>query len=457
MALTGMQIYKLLPKTNCKDCGVPTCLAFAMKVANKKASILECPHASDEAKEKLAVASEPPVREITLKLGREDRKIGNETVKYRHEKTFYNPTVMALQLSDNLPESDVRLKAEKVKNWTLERIGMILEPEALYLRNDSGDKDKFMSLVKTAYEVCPDKAFMFHSDRVENLEAVSKMADEMGIRNPVYGFATKDNYRDLVEMAKKTKGSIILKADDLDQTYELTTELRFQGFKDVILAVGGEKAETSEKLRNNVIIRRSAVRKNIKEMGFPIINYLANTGDVYEAAFDGAVSVCKYASILVLDDPDETPTALLTALLLLRQNIYTDPQKPIQVEAKIYELGEVTSKTPVMVTTNFSLTYFLVAGEIETTGYPTYLAVVDAEGMGVLTAWAADKFNGEIIAEFINKSGIGDKVEEKRLVIPGYLANIKGETEDALPGWEIMVGPTEATGLPVYMKTILNQ
>jgi len=456
MALSGMQIYKLLPRTNCKDCGFPTCLAFAMKVANKKAEVTDCPHASKEAIEKLGVASEPLIREIVLVVGDEDRKIGNENVVYRHEKTFINPTVIAIKLSDTLDESSIREKAKKISDYQVDRIGMFLDAEAFLLANESLDGEKFKNLIRIVHETAPEKALILHSGKPENLKVASELAKEIGIKKPVFSYATKDNYEEVVKLAESAGGSIVIKGDTLDDIIEVTGKLRDRGFKNIIIDFKGDDCNIFDDFRANSIMRRSAVRKEFKELGFPIINYVTDKEDIYESAFDASLFVCKYASIIVLDDPDKTPESLLSAILILRQNIYTDPQKPIQVEAKVYEIGEVDENTPVYITTNFSLTYFLVAGEIECTGRPAYLAIVDAEGMGVLTAWAAEKFNGEIIGEFIKKSGLEDKLDKKRLVIPGYLANIKGETEDELPKWEVLVGPAEAVGLPFYIKSILQ-
>ena len=450
MSMSGMQIYKLLPKTNCRECGVPTCLAFAMKLASGKVELAQCPHASDEAKAALGAAAEPPIR--GLKLGAAEHVIGLETVLYRHQKRFFQPPLLALRLADGSTPDSCRQQVQQIRELAVERVGQRMHPEAVFVHNAGGELAPLMDLAQQVAAQAPELVQIIHSERAELLCTLSERLDEIGVKAPVLGFATAENWEQLCDVRC---GALAVRGKSLEETAELAHKLHQRGRKDLILAPPAASAR--ELMGNFTALRRVALdpKRPSPELGFPLMGTI-DLRELDRGAVDASTALCKYASLLVLGDVEHTPRALVTALLLLRQHLYTDPQKPIQVEPKLYELGEVDARTPVYVTSNFSLTYFLVSSEIEGSGRPGYLAVLDTEGMGVLTGWAAGKFTAEAIAGFLKNCELDQRLEQRRVVIPGYVAGIRGELEDNLPGWEICVGPQEAQDIPAYVKNTLE-
>lgn len=445
MALTGLDIFKLLPKTNCGECGVPTCMAFAMKIAAKSAELAACPYASDEAKEKLGAASRPPIRSI--KLGPADREvtIGGEIVMFRHDKTFVNQTAFAVAFRDDQQLDDIAQRAATVRDYCLERVGEQLTIDLALVENVTGEVEPFVAAVKKIAGTT-DHGVILKSDNPDAVESALEVVDG---RRPLIYAATIENAEVMAKLALDHKAALVARADTLDVLYDLTTKLVGMGVQDIVLNLPSDN--TASAIQYNTIIRKAALKSTCEPMGYPIINFLAGR-DLPELVADASGLICKYASILVIDSLNYEA---LLPMMMLRQNIFTDPQKPIQVEPKVYEIGDAREDSPVLVTTNFSLTYFIVSGEIENSGVPAHLAIVECEGMSVLTAWAAGKFSGEKIATFIKESGLADKIKSRKLVIPGYVAQISGELEENLPGWEISVGPQEASDLGPYMKMLV--
>ena len=438
MAMKGMQIYKLLPKTNCKDCGSPTCLAFAMKLAAGKAEIQQCPHASDECKAKLGAATEPLIRPVKLKEGRE---IGNETVLFRHEKRFNNHPLLGLKVKSSQGVEKAMESARRLKRWKLERLGMELRPETLMIEDDG---EGFVEVATSVKEGFPDMALILWSRKSSALAEASQ-----GLERAVLGPVGKDKREELRDLAKE-RGAVLALEGSFDEICDMTQRFRDEDFKDLLIVPQGQGAKAL--LQGNTTARRAALTKEDRRLGFPLLNFIDTSQGSLAAAFDSSLAICKYGSVLIFQEPS---TALLSSQLFLRQHIYTDPQKPIQMEEKVYEIGEVTPRSPVFVTANFSLTYYLVQSEIESSGESAYLAVLDTEGMGVLTAWAAGTFTGEKIGAFIKKSGIQEKLEQRKIVIPGYVAKISGELEDQVPDWEVIVGPQEAQDIPSFIQAKL--
>jgi len=445
MGLTGIQIFKLLPKTNCGECDSPTCLAFAMKLAAGQAELDACPYVSEEAREKLAEASAPPIRPVTIGSGEDAFKCGGETVQFRHEKTFVNPTGIAVLITDVMSDEDVEGRLKRFKELQYERVGLILKPDLVVLKDTSGDKDKFVGLIKKAKDAGVGKLILM-SEKVENLQAGVEIVGEA---HPLICAANKDNVEEVGNLAKEKKLPLAVKGEGLDDVMELTTKLTEMGLKDLVIDSGSR--DLKNVFTDQVSIRRAALVGGERALGFPTITFPAEmTHDPMEEALISATMIPKYAGIIVLSD---LKGESLFPLLVQRMNIFTDPQRPMATSEGIYEINNPDENSPVLITTNFSLTYFIVSGEIENSRIPSWLLVMDTEGLSVLTAWAAGKFAADAIAIFMKKSGIFDKVKHQKLIIPGYSAGISGELEEELPGWEIKIGPREGAHIPAYLKS----
>lgn len=443
MALSGVEIFKYLPKTNCKKCGHPTCLAFAMKLAAKQASLDACPDASDEAKKILGEAAAPPIRAVTIGTGDKAVKVGDEICLFRHEKKFFNPTVFAVAIKDTEAGDAAAKKIEAVKTSEIDRVGQKLRVEAIAVVEESGDPAKFASVVKQVVDSAPDVPLILASKNPAVIEAgIVHCAD----KKPLIYAATNDNAEAMAKIAKEKKASLAISADGLDSLTALSEKVKGLGVEDLVLDPGARKAK--DMIEQYTIIRRAAIKKNFKPLGYPIISFAMKSDALSEAA-TAAIGVMKYASIIVLSNIEKWK---MLALLSLRQNIYTDPQVPMQVAQNIYKVGEANENSPLLITTNFSLSYFIVRGEVENSKVPSWLAVMDNEGLSVLTAWAAGKFTASRIAQFITESGVEKNIKHRELIIPGYVAILSGSLEEKLPGWKITVGPREANGLPSFLK-----
>ncbi len=442
MALSGLDIFKLLPQTNCGDCGVPTCMAFAMKLAQKKAELSECPHASEEAKETLGAASEPPIRLVKIG-GANALEAGNETVMFRHEKTFFHQTGIAVELRTSEGEKELLSKIKEVERYVVERVGEELKTDLFFILHDSEDKSDFLKIIQLVKENSSKGIILECPDGKALREGVEFLKDD----RPAVLLKNELSDED-IELAKSYDINLILTAQSLEKLAEQAEKARDSGLNNLILNL--ESQNTGQQLQYNTILRRSALKKNFKPFGYPLISCIRGSSKLDWLA-KAALQVCKYGSIIVLPEYDK---ALLYSLFTLRQNIYTDPQKPIQVDPKVYPIGEPGPESPVFVTTNFSLTYFIVSGEIENSGISAHLVVADAEGQSVLTAWAAGKFVGETVAKFIKDIKLEEQVKTRKIVIPGFVAQISGDLEESLPGWEVIVGPQEASDIPSFVKSV---
>jgi len=448
MALTGIQIFKLLPKTNCKECGVPTCLAFAMNLASGKAELDACPYVSDEAKAELAEASAPPIRPVKLGKGVRQRITGGETVLYRHEKTFFNATTIAATISSDIDAAEVENKLKIYNAFQYERVGLNLRPELLVVKDAGNGKDAFAAIAKIIAEKSEFNLVLM----TEDLDVMKAGIETAGFKRPLLYAATKDNLDTFGALAKDNDLPLAVKADSVADLIPLTDKLVEMGVKDIVIDSGAR--EIKQALEDQVAIRRAALKDSNRSLGFPTITFpceMASNLDM-ETLIAG-MFIAKYGGIVVLSD---FATESLFPLLLERLNIYTDPQRPMTVTEGIYEIGKPDENSPIVVTTNFALTYFIVSGEIEASKVPTWLLIKDSEGLSVLTAWAAGKFAGDDVGAFIKKSGILEKTKTDELIIPGYAAAIAGEIEEELPGWKITVGPREAAHIPAFLKAKLT-
>ncbi|MFZ1984365.1 MAG: acetyl-CoA decarbonylase/synthase complex subunit gamma [Desulfatitalea sp.] len=444
MALTGIQIFKLLPKTNCKECGVPTCLAFAMNLASGKAELDACPYVSEEARAQLAEASAPPIRPVVVGKGVRKATSGGETVQYRHEKTFYSPTLLAAQITSDISADAL---AKKLKGWNAlqyERVGLNLRPELVALKDVNGNADTFGKLAKQIAETSEFNLILM----TEKADVMKAGVTAAGFKRPLLYAATAANADAMGKLAKESNLPLAIKADSVEALAKLSDKLTGMGLKDLVLDPGSREPKQAN--ADMIALRRAALKNANRSVGFPTIAFpceMASNLDVETML--AAMFIAKYGGIVVLSD---FAGESVFPLLLERLNIFTDPQRPMTVTEGIYQIGTPNEKSPVLVTTNFALTYFIVSGEIESSRVPSWLLIKDSEGLSVLTAWAAGKFAGDDVGAFVKKSGIMDKVKHTQLIIPGYAAAIVGDVEEELPGWTITVGPREAAHIPGFLR-----
>ncbi len=444
MPISGSEIVKMLPgRKPCKDCGFPTCFAFAMKLASGGATVDKCPYLSEEVKAKLVDLLAPPIKLVTIGSGENAVQIGNEEVIYRHEKTFVHPPGIALLISDKESEAKIEEKIKKIKELQFPWVGVTLKADLLAPYFESGDKNRFLALVRKVYE-STDLGMVLIS---QDIDALFAARDICADRRPLLYPITKENLDEAIPKIKANPTPIGLHGESIEEIVPLTTKLKDAGIDEVVLDPGSKNL--TEAIRDQTFMRRAALKQGFRPLGYPTIAFPCFMAkDRLKEVLAAAAFINKFAGIIVLSDFDQYS---LLPLLVQRLNIYTDPRFPMAVEEKYYEVGEPNEESPVLVTSNWALTYFIVSSMIEATKVPCFLCVKDAEGLGVLTAWAAGKFSGDSVGALIKKCGVEDKVRHKKLVIPGKVARIKGEIEEALPGWEIVVGPREATGIGVFL------
>jgi acetyl-CoA decarbonylase/synthase complex subunit gamma len=416
-----------------------------MNLAAGKAELSACPYVSEEAKAKLQEASAPPIRPITIGVGNRALKIGGETVMFRHEKRFENPPGLAILIKDTTGDSEVDARLGRFKQFQYERVGLTLRPELVAVKEESGDASKFGALVNKVKQ-SSDCGIILMSNNPDILAAGVKACAD---RKPLLYAVTKDNMDKVASLAKGNSCPVAAKASSLEELADLTTKLNQAGINDIVIDSGSRTVRQA--FEKQVIIRSAALAKKFRPLGFPTIVFPCEmTDDPMKETVIASMFVAKYGGIIVLSD---FRGESLFPLLVERLNIYTDPQRPLATTQGIYEIGGPDENSPVLITTNFSLTYFIVSGEIESSRVPSYLLVMDTEGLSVVTSWAAGKFVADAIAPFVKKSGIMDKVKHRKLVIPGYAAAESGGLEEELPGWEILIGPREGSHIPAYLKT----
>jgi acetyl-CoA decarbonylase/synthase complex subunit gamma len=446
MALSGIQIYKLLPQTNCKDCGFPTCLAFAMKLAAKQVDPSDCPHLSEEALATLSASAAPPQALVTLKADGHEVKAGNETVMFRHEKTFYNKPGLFVRVKDNADAEAVKEKVAAADAYKVDYVGMDLTMDGIAVEAASGDPATFEAAVSAVRETTSLPLILMSDDPAVMAAGLRALDGE----TPLIYAANAENWEAMAALAKEHSAPLAVSAGSVDDLAALVENVKGAGVEGIVLDPAARDFSRSLALATQ--IRRLALRQNFRALGYPLIAFPGDADDPGRESMLAVQAIAKYAGFVVLDT---FAPELVYPLLVLRQNIYTDPQKPIQVQPGVYEINDPTPESPVLTTTNFSITYFSVANEVEGSGKPAYLLVVDAEGMSVLTAWAAGKFDAERIAKAVKEFSLSDKVANKRIVLPGHVAVLSGELEEELPGWNVGVGPREAVDIPMYMKDVL--
>lgn len=450
MAIKGSDLAKMLPKVKgCKDCGYPTCFAFAMKVAAGADDIGKCPHLDPAVKEQIREMLAPPVLPVTLGKGDRALTIGEEEVLYRHEKTFYHQPGIGILISDKEAEAEWERKLKAVLETSFERIGRTLRPDLAALWAETGDEGKYLALVKKASELSPDLPLVLMAPVDLALKALEVCGKD---RKPLIYALDKENLDQALPKVKGAGVPVAVKAP-LEDIPAITEKLKAEGLKEVVLDTGTRAI--GDALKEQILIRRAAIKQGFRPLGYPTITFPCFMAkDLEEEYIYASAFVVRYAGIIVLSD---FVSEYLYPLLTLRMNIYSDPRVPMTVEAKLYEINSPTPESPLLVTTNFALTYFAVASETEATKVPAWLLVQDTEGLCVLAAWSTGKFNGETIAMAVKKMGVEEKVKTKKIIIPGLLARIKGELEDELPGWEVVVGPREASGLSGFLPQLVGR
>ena len=441
MALKGLDIFKLSPKKNCKECGSPTCMAFCMKVAQGAISIDKCPYFSEDAKAMLNEATAPAMKTITFG---KDHKLGGETVMFRHEKTLVNKNLYSVPVCTCMTEEEVDKKLADIAKIDYERIGERMYVETIFVRNAGTDAAAYTALVEKAAATGRD--LILECWDVECAKAALAVCKDS---KPILDGATPANWEAMNEVAKENGVVLGVWAESISDLYDTVKKLEAAGNKNLVLDVTGKTAK--ETLANAVLVRRTAIKDGDRSFGYPSIVNLAKLcgGDMHLETAYAAMFTEKYASIIVLDN---MTYAQALPLYGLRQNIFTDPQKPMKVESKIYPLNGADENSPCALTVDFALTYFLVSGELERSNEPVNLIISDASGMSVLTAWAAGKFSSTSIKKTFETLDIENKIKNRTLIIPGKVAVMKGEIAEKLPGWNVVVGPTEAVQLPKYMK-----
>jgi len=452
MAVKGTDLVKLMPKKQgCKDCGFPTCFAFAMKLATGGAEVSACKYLSDEVRAQIEELLAPPIRPITIGQGDKALSIGDEEVMYRHEKTFFHPPGVGCLISDTEDAKEQERKIKALKEMQFIWIGRTLKADLAVLQCASGDKGKFVALVKKMAEMGNGVPLVLMADGIDTMLAGLEACGKE--KKPLLYAITERNVDEAIGKLGKLEVPVAVKADSLEKLSALTERLKEAGLQDLVLDPGSRTQW--EAIRDQILIRRAALKQGFKPLGYPTIAFPCQmTDDPRKELAIAAALLTRYAGIIVLSDLRED---VLFPLVVLRLNIYTDPRVPMAVEAKVYEINQPTDTSPVLITTNFALTYFSVANEIEATKVPAYLVIQDTEGLSVLTSWSTGKFSGETAALFIKKIGIEGKTKSRKIVIPGLLARIKGELEDEMPGWEVIVGPREAAGISSFLPELAGK
>ncbi|HDZ24135.1 MAG TPA: acetyl-CoA decarbonylase/synthase complex subunit gamma, partial [Desulfobacteraceae bacterium] len=407
-----------------------------------------CPYVSDEAKEKLAEASAPPIRPVAIGAGTRAFKIGGETVMFRHEKTFYNPTGLGAVIASDMDPAELDKKLKEWNAFQFERVGLNLRPELVALKDVNGDGAAFAAAAKKIAEESEFGLVLMS----ESLDALKAAAEVSAFKKPLLYAATTENVDDMGNLAKETGLPLAVKAENIEGLTALTDKLTGMGLKDLVLDSGSR--EPKQVFEDQVAMRRAALKAGNRSLGFSTITFpceMAENLDVETML--ASMLIAKYAGIVILSD---FTGESLFSLLVERLNIFTDPQRPMTVTEGIYEIGTPDENSPVLITTNFSLTYFIVSGEIEGSRVPSWLLIMDTEGLSVMTAWAAGKFVGDAVGMFVKKSGITDKIAHRKIIIPGYAASISGDMEEELPDWEVLIGPRDASLIPKFLKEMTS-
>jgi acetyl-CoA decarbonylase/synthase complex subunit gamma len=458
--LSPIDIYKLLPRTNCKECGEENCMAFATKLVNREVTLEKCGPLPAEGHEKaykqLKEMLKPAVKEIVVGTGAKAVKVGGKIVLYRHEFAYFNPTAIAVDVTDEMPEEEMLDRVSKTERFSFEYIGQTLKLDMIAVRSTSNDPDKFAATVKKVVENT-GLPLILCSLNPAVLEAGLTAAQNS---RPLLYAATRENWKDMAELALKFKCPLAIFApNDLKMLRSLAKTLLACGVEDLALDPGTLSSDgLADSLNNFTMIRRAACKGGDDLFGFPLlavpmVAWIENSEVPVEIAkwkeaYLAALLVVRFADIVILHDIDGWA---LLPVTVLRQNIYTDPRKPVAVEPGLKVFGAPDENSPVMFTTNFALTYYTVASDIESAKANVYLLVVDTEGIAVDSAVAGRKLTAEKVADALKNSGVENKVNHKKLIIPGKAARLSGEIEE-LSGWQVLVGPRDSSDIPKLLQ-----
>ncbi len=443
MALTGLEIFKLLPRDNCKKCGMPTCLAFAMQLAQKRAKLEDCPEISEEAKQKLAAAAAPPMRKIVFGSGDAQVQVGQETVLFRHDEKFHNPTVVAVTVSDQLTGAALQERIKSVNALQFERVGTRIGVTAVAVLNESGSADTFARVCAAVQDGTGLAMILVTGSPPAMAAAVQRVGRAM----PLLVGARTDTAEVMAKIAKTAGCPLVARAGSIEELADLSEKIKAAGVEDLVLTL--DVPTLADQMYGLSRMRVLALKRVFRPLGYPTLTFVGD-GEPGRQGAAATSLACKYSSIVVLDTVEPwVMLPLLTAVM----NIFSDPQKPVQVEPKVYAVGEPNENSPLMFTTNFSLTYYTVESDVEASRVPSYILVVDTEGTSVLTAYSGDKLNEKTVAQAMQKHDVANLVKHRKLIIPGYVAVMSGKLEEATD-WEVMVGPRECSMLPKYLQEV---
>ncbi len=440
MALKALDIYKLLPKKNCKECGDPTCLTFAMKLAGGKADVDLCPYLDEQAKSVLGATTRPPIRLVKIGVGERTFAVGEESVLYRHEKTFYHPPGILFKVSDIQTPEEITRTTLRVRDESFTRVGTDLRFNGIAIENASGSAESFARAVAIVEESADLPLVLM----AKTTAALALALVQVGSYRPLIHAARRDNFKEMCALAKKHGCPMVVKAESLDTLASLAKDCTTEGAQKLVMDLSPRTL--GDFLVKSTAIRQLAITRKAPELGYPVFLDTPATG-MQDAAI--ALGIAKYASVIVTAP---LSPASSKAALTLRQNIYTDPQKPIQMTPGLYRVGSPGKDAPVLMTVNFSLTFFTLEGYLESTRIPCFMLIVDTEGLSVLTSVAAGKLSETLVRDSLKKFGVENEVSHKKLIIPGYAAPLSGRIEDAT-GWKVMVGPRDAAEIGEYLHT----
>ncbi len=439
MTLKALDIYKLLPKKNCKECGDPTCLTFAMKLAGGKTDVDLCPYLDDQAKSILGATTRPPIRLVKIGVGERSFRVGEETVLYRHEKTFYHSPGIIFRVSDTQTTEEIAAVTKRVRDEKFTRVGTDLRFSGIAIENRSGIAETFAQAVATVEQQQAHlPPVLISKDPV----ALSAALVHCGSYRPLLHAATRENFKEMCTLSRKHGCPLVIRDATLDGIVGLVKDCTAEGVQDLLFDPAPENLGAF--ISRSTLIRQHAITRSVPELGYPV--YLdASWSGQQDACL--ALGIVKYASVIVTDPLTPGPAK---ASLTLRQNIYTDPQKPIQMSPGLYRVGNPGKDSPVLMTVNFSLTFFTLQGYLEASRVPCFMLIVDTEGLSVLTAVAAGKLNETLVRDSLAKFGVGDEVIHRNLIIPGYASPLSGRIEDAT-GWKVLVGPRDAAEIGDFL------
>lgn len=436
---TAIEIFKHLPKKNCGKCNYPTCLAFAMQLANSKAKLDDCPFVSEQGRAALAASSAPPIRLVRFGSGARVIEMGDETELYRHERRFFHPTAFAVVVPDSLAPSEAGRRAEEIAAMRFERVGQMLSFDAVCVRDVSGDAARFASVAE-AVASSADLPLVLSSGSPERMrQAALKVVQ----RRPLLHGANARNLAPMAALAKELSCPLALMQNGLGEMADLVAQARAAGVEDLVMDF--RTSGLRDQLESGTVARKHSVKRTYRGLGYPI---LVEAGKGEDGVLRGMLAVMKYGGLVLFEEISE---AQALPLFVLRQNIYTDPQVPIQVKPGMYPVNGAREDSPILFTTNFSLTYFTVLADIEKSKAPAWLLVVDSEGLSVMTAFSAGKLTPEIVARALESSGAKEKSRSGILVMPGMVSRMSGKLQE-VTGLRVIVGPKESSGLPKFMK-----